>query len=149
VSIVETLANFIKQNIQHDGKWWWNPANHNKLTKAPKQKKGENKEQNGRTHTSQKTNRPPKSANHKGTIKFPNPPPVMRSISNNERGKSANNKGTIKFPNPLLSWEAYQIMKGEKRRNNEREPKSKPKKQYPRWVTKGQIILTIFFFPLW
>jgi hypothetical protein len=36
--------------------------------------------------TSQKTNSPPKSANHKGTIKFPNP--------------------------LLLSWEAYQIMKG-------------------------------------
>ncbi len=46
----------------------WNLANH-KLTKAP-QKKGENKEQNGRTKT---TNEPPKRANRNGNIKFSNP----------------------------------------------------------------------------
>ncbi len=64
-----------------------NPANH-KLIKAPqKKKKGENKEQNGRTHFTEDIYRPPKRANNKGTIKFSNPPPVMRSISNNERGE--------------------------------------------------------------
>jgi hypothetical protein len=48
---------------------WWNPANQIK-PKAPK--KGEYKEQNGRTHTSSKTKEPTKRANHKGNITFPN-----------------------------------------------------------------------------
>jgi hypothetical protein len=33
------------------------------------------------------TNEPPTRANHKGNIKFPNPPLVTRSISNKGRGK--------------------------------------------------------------
>jgi hypothetical protein len=37
--------------------------------------------------TSQETNKPPKSTNNKGTIKFSKSPPVMRSLSNNERGE--------------------------------------------------------------
>jgi hypothetical protein len=37
--------------------------------------------------TFKKTNEPPKRANHKGNIKFPNPlSHVTRSISNKERG---------------------------------------------------------------
>jgi hypothetical protein len=36
--------------------------------------------------TSKKTNEPPKRANHKGSVKFPNPPPVARNISNKKRG---------------------------------------------------------------
>jgi hypothetical protein len=35
---------------------------------------------------SQKTNKTPKRVTHKGNIKFPNPPLVVRSISNKERG---------------------------------------------------------------
>ncbi len=35
---------------------------------------------------SKKTKEPPKRANHKPNIKFRNPPPVARSISNKERG---------------------------------------------------------------
>jgi hypothetical protein len=35
-----------------------------------------------------KANEPPKRANHKGNIKFPNPPLVARSILNKEMGKT-------------------------------------------------------------
>jgi hypothetical protein len=36
--------------------------------------------------TSKKTNEPPKRLNQKGSVKFPNPPPVARNISNKKRG---------------------------------------------------------------
>ncbi len=36
--------------------------------------------------TYKKTKEPNKRTNHKGNIKFSNPPPVMSSISNRERG---------------------------------------------------------------
>jgi hypothetical protein len=36
--------------------------------------------------TSKKTKEPPKRANHNSNIKFLKPPPIVRSISNKERG---------------------------------------------------------------
>jgi hypothetical protein len=62
---------------------WRDPANH-KYTNASK--KGGYKEQNGRTHLQEDKKKPPKSVNHKGEH--------------------------LVF-NPFLSWEAYQIKKGE------------------------------------
>jgi hypothetical protein len=39
-------------------------------------KKGEYKEQNGRTHVQEDKKEPSKRANHKGNIRFLNPPPL-------------------------------------------------------------------------
>ncbi len=51
-------------------KMWWNPVNH-KIPKAPKKRgKTRNKMEGS---TSKKTNEPPKRADHKRNIKFPNP----------------------------------------------------------------------------
>ncbi len=50
--------------------------------------------------TTKKTKEPPKRANHKGNIKFASPPPVIRSISNKERGGSPERKPSLEELSP-------------------------------------------------
>ncbi len=61
------------------------------------QKRGEYKEQNGRT-LSKKTKEPPKRVNHEGNIKFLNLLSVMRSISNKERGGPLERRFNLEEP---------------------------------------------------
>jgi hypothetical protein len=66
--------------------------------------------------TIKKTKEPPKRANHKGNIKFPKPPPVMRSISNKERGGSPEKKPSLEEPSPgrsVYSSECFGCLLGQ------------------------------------
>jgi hypothetical protein len=69
------------------------------INKPKHPKKGEHKEQNGSAHIQEDKKEPPKRANHKGNIKFPNPL-MSREAYQMEPPKRANHKGNIKFPNP-------------------------------------------------
>ncbi len=52
--------------------------------------------------TSKQTKEPPKRANHKGNIKFPNPLLSHEAYQTKEPSKRENDKGNIKLQNPLL-----------------------------------------------
>jgi hypothetical protein len=52
-------------------------------------------------HASKKTNKPPKSVNHKVNIKFSNPLPLVRSISNKERGEPPKRTPNLEEPSPI------------------------------------------------
>jgi len=67
------------------------------INKPKHPKKGRNKEQNGRTHV-QEDNKTTKEGKPQRNVKFSNP--LVRSISNRERGGALKRMHSLKEPSP-------------------------------------------------